>query len=253
MAHKEMTNQTQIELSKKLREISGIVFNKEGKLFCHDDERAAIYQIDPFNGEILKVFTFGLFVKRGDFEDITMAGDTFYMVESDGRIYEFREGADKEQVDYKVYETDLDNDSNVEGICYDPDENTLLLALKGKPGDGLDEKDNRAVYSFSLATKKLNPRPRFVLDKNIILKESKEKDFAPSAITYNPANDHFYITAAVGNIMVEINRQGKIVSLTKLNRKLHEQPEGIAFKDSQHLYISDEGKKHGTLTIYEID
>lgn len=253
MAHVQMENQAQIKLSHKLREISGIVFDKKGRLFCHDDERAVIYQLDPSTGDILKIFTFGLFIKRGDFEDITIAGDTFYMVESGGTIYEFREGSDKEQVDYNVYDTNLDKNPDVEGICFDPKENTLLLALKGDPGAGLDKNEKRAVYSFSLTTKKLNPKPRFILDINTILTESKEKDFAPSAITYNPVNDHFYIIAAVGNVMVEINRQGKIVTLTKLSSKIHEQPEGIAFQDPSHLFISDEGKKHGTLTIYAVE
>lgn len=246
-------NENHIELSKKLREISGIAFDNKGRLFAHDDERAVIYELNPQNGEIIKLFSFGLMVKRGDFEDIAIAGETFYMVTSNGVLYRFNEGSDKARVEYDTFRTDLHSNADVEGLCYDPESDALLLALKGNPGSGLDPDKKKAVYSFSLKTMKLDPEPRFVLDIDTITDESKEDDFAPSAIAYNAWKDRFYVIAAVGNVIVELNRAGEILSIEKLSHKLHDQPEGIDFPSKNVMYISDEGKKHGTLTFYETE
>ena len=80
-------NATQVNLSKKLKEISGIAFSQDGRLFGHDDERAVIYQINPDNGDIIKSFYFGLLVKKGDFEDMEIVGEDFYLITSAGIIY----------------------------------------------------------------------------------------------------------------------------------------------------------------------
>lgn len=240
----------QVTLSSKLKEISGIAFSKDGKLFAHDDERAVIYQLDPANGKIIKSFYFGLLVKRADFEDIEIVNDDFYMISSDGLIYRFKEGADKERVDYETYSTDLKSANDVEGLCYDPATNSLLLALKGHPGAGLSKK-KKAVYSFSLLSLELEKLPRFILDADEIKDLSKENDFAPSAIARHTETGNFFIVASSGNLIVELNAKGKIINVNRLDRKIHSQPEGIAFSDKLSLFISDEGKKYGTLTEYK--
>lgn len=245
----EKDNATQVNLSKKLKEISGIAFSPDGRLFGHDDERAVIYQINPRNGKIIKSFYFGLLVKKGDFEDIEIVGEDFYMVTSSGIIYKFKEGADGQRVDFEAFDSGLKKHNNVEGLCYDPATNTLLLALKGGPGPDLDN-DYKAVYSYYLASAKRESKPRFVMDKKKIKKLSDENDFEPSGIARNPLTGDFYVIAASGNLMVQINPAGEIQSVQKLSRKLHNQPEGITFSKDGTLYISDEGKKQGTLTIY---
>lgn len=242
-------NATQVNLSHKLKEISGIAFSPDGRLFCHDDERAVIYQIDPVTGDIIKSFYFGLLVKQGDFEDIEIVGKDFYLITSNGILYKFKEGADDQRVDYEALDTDLGKHNNVEGLCYDPATNTLLLALKGDPGAGLD-KDYKAVYSFYLSSHKREQKPRFVLDKKELKKLSDEKDFEPSGIARHPVTGDFYVIAAAGNLMVQLSPDGVVQSVQQLNRKLHDQPEGIAFSNDGKLYISDEGKKQGTLTVY---
>ena len=242
----------QIELAKKLHEISGIAFDAKGRLFAHDDERAVIYQLDPQNGEIIKSFYLGLLVIEADFEDIAIVGNTFYLIASNGDLYTFKEGKNEERVEFTTIETGLHHRNNVEGLCYDPETDALLFALKGDPGNDLNEKKFRAVYSFSLKTGKLSPEPRFILDISEIEKHSKEKDFAPSGIVRDPVTGHFLVLASVGNVLVELDRKGNILSVEKLSKKHHYQPEGIDFQNAKNLYISDEGKKHGVLSRYKI-
>ena len=85
------------------------------------------------------------------------------MVTANGLIYKFQEGQDDQQVDFEVFQTGLKKAHDVEGLCHDPETNSLLLALKGEAGKGLG-KNKKAIYSFSLATNRLSDTPRFVLD-----------------------------------------------------------------------------------------
>jgi hypothetical protein len=49
----------------------------------------------------------------------------------------------------------------VEGLCYDPETTSLLLACKDYPGKGFEK--NKAVYSFALHTITLDEKPRFLI------------------------------------------------------------------------------------------
>lgn len=253
------------KLSKQLSEISGLTFNDKNELFAHNDEKSVVYQLDYSSGEILKKFTVGNKTIKEDFEGISFANDKFYLVTSNGDLYEFPEGKDKEEVKYKKYKTFLDADNDVEGLCYDPKSNSLLLACKGNPGKKL--KGNRAVYEFSLKDKKLKKKPRFLLPVEEIMENYKSnfssklgeffliKDdtFAPSGIEFNPTTGNYFVLSFKGRMIIEITSNGKIVNQYLLDPKNHRQPEGIAFTSDNKMIISDEsaGKK-ATLTVYTL-
>src|SRR4030095_13496599 len=113
------------------------------------------------NGNIIKRFSLGEFPVKEDFEDITFANGKFYLLKSTGDIYEFEEGEDNGRVEYKIYKTELNHANDVEGLCYDPETNSLLLACKGASGTG--DNEDKAIYSFTLNDKKLNNNPRFLI------------------------------------------------------------------------------------------
>jgi len=224
-----------IKLPDELKEISGITITPDGRLFAQQDEFGYIYQIDLTNGNIIKRFALGNPVIKGDFEDLTYINGKFYMLRSDGDLFEFSEGKDGESVEYNYYKTALKRSNDVEGLCYDPLTNSLLLACKGESGTG-DSKE-KSVYSFSLDSMKLNDSPRFTMQLSEI-----KKNFHPSGIQYNPKTGRFYIIAAAGSEIIEIDKDGKIIGSNKLHQSIHEQPEGIAFGPDNTLYISNEGK-----------
>lgn len=242
----------QILLGKELKEISGIAFSKEGKLFCHNDEKGIVYQVDLNTGDIIKRFKLGMLTINRDFEDITIVDDTFYLVTSDGILFRFKEGQDKESVDYKGFKTGLNKKNNVEGLCYDPETNYLLLACKDDPGNGYEK--YKAVYAYSLTENKLIPKPQFLLPLKELEKFSKENKFEPSGIARHPQTGHFFIIAASGSMIVEISKSGQILAMEHLKEKYHTQPEGIAFKSADELWICDEGQKNkGTITLYRLN
>jgi uncharacterized protein YjiK len=260
------TNPTSIKLSKKLNEISGLACTPDGRLFAHSDEAAILYEINQTSGEISKTFSVGKKTVKEDFEGLAIVNNFFYLVSSNGTIYEFSEGKNEKDVKYIKYKTKLSSRYDVEGLCYDPQTNALLLACKGYPGKNY--KNNRAIYSFSLTTKELDKEPRFLLPIKKIIKEDKydfirklgeffflptENTFAPSGINKHPSTGTFFIIAARGNAIIEISDLGEILGKALLKKEFHNQPEGITFLPDQSLIIADEGgSKRATLTKYPL-
>ncbi|RJP63246.1 MAG: hypothetical protein C4539_16870 [Ignavibacteriales bacterium] len=243
-------NVSSTELPKALKEISGMAVTKDGRVFAHNDERAVICQVDVNSGEIIKSFSVGKKALRGDFEDIAIVDKKFYLITSDGYLIEFTEGRDKSSVDYKRYETGLSASYNIEGMCYDDETNSLILACKDYPGNGYN--GYRTCYSFSLASNKLDKKPKFVLPIKYITGKIGIKDFKPSGISKNPASGSFFIISANDNGIIEVSPDGKVIAQSKLPKHIHEQPEGIAFLPDKTLLISDEGKTVGSITKYPL-
>ncbi|MGD9900410.1 MAG: SdiA-regulated domain-containing protein [Calditrichaceae bacterium] len=243
-----MGNSVLIE-NPELREISGLASSEDGRLFCHNDEKGIVYEINPADGKIVKKFFPGKKIIKADFEGLAIVDDWFYMVTSSGKIFEFREGQDGAFVDYSVYDTGLPAKCDVEGLCYDPETDCLLLACKGYPGKGYE--GSKAVYSFSVKTKSLVKEPRFLLQEKLLKKMTGITNFHPSGIERNPVTGTFLIISARGKSIVEISRDGEILGHADLDKKIHEQPEGITFSSDLDIIISDEGKKTGKLSVYK--
>ncbi|MFZ1322471.1 MAG: SdiA-regulated domain-containing protein [Ignavibacteria bacterium] len=233
-----------VNVPRELVELSGITFTPDYRLFGMQDESGVIYQIDVTTGGIIKKFAIGNSVIKGDFEDIAFVDGYFYLLESNGNLFEFKEAGDKEYSEYKLYMTELSKSSDAEGLCYDPETNSLLIACKGRSGTG--DKNEKAVYSFSLSEKKLDPNPRFVIPISEV-----NNHFNPSGIERYPMTGSFFIIAANGSEIIEITKEGEIMDRHSLNDKIHTQPEGIAFSKENELLISSEGKSGGgSIVIY---
>ncbi len=251
------------QLPKKLRELSGLAMTADSRLFAHDDEQAKIHQIDYTSGKVIKSFSVGKKTLRGDFEGLAIANNIFYLVSSNGILFEFKEGNDGDHVDYVKYKTHLGSKNDVEGLCYDPLTNCLLLACKGDPGKGYS--GYKTIYSFFLSDKKLSKKPRFMisikeLSENIEKNFSQqladffqisETSFAPSGIEIHPDGTSFFILSAQGRLIVEVSLEGRILGIAELNKENHPQPEGITFIPEKDLIIADEGRNgKATITVY---
>jgi len=238
----------QFELNKNLQEISGLAVNTDNHFLTHNDERGVIYKISSEDGEILSRFYFGMLVKKADFEGIARTDSFIYLVTSKGQLIQMPEGENNTSVDFEVFKTGLSKKYNIEGLCHDPETSSLLLMCKEYPGRDLH--GFRAVYAFSLKSFRLDRIPRFIIDRDSVMNKLDIKSFKPSGIERVPQTGSFLIIAAQGNAIVEISSQGKILGMRKLNKKWHQQPEGITITDDQDLIIADEGKK-GILSVYK--
>ena len=246
----DFKNPVQYKLHKKLREISGLACSRDRKLFCHEDENGIIYQLDDSSGKIINKFNIDAPTIHRDFEGLAIVRDTFYLIVSSGELYEFTRPKISEASSYKIYQTGLAKYNNVEGLCYDPATNSLLLACKESSSNS---PDNRSIFSFDLVEKKLILEPRFILSIKELEHRFKMKNFSPTAIEYNSKTNTYFILSSHVKAIIEITTDGKILNCIRLSGKLHKQPEGLTFNSDGNLIISDEGK-HGnaSLTIYKL-
>jgi uncharacterized protein YjiK len=244
-------NPAQFKLPKKLSEISGLAITEEGELLCHDDEQAVVYRLDLRTGKVLGQFSFGSGFLEDDFEGIAVRGDTIYIVNSSGDLFEFPGMPDKKRTSFRLYKTALSSKNDVEGLEYDPVTNCLLLACKGDPGKGFE--GDKAVYSFSLATKVLEPSPRFLIDHKKVEKASKGA-FNPSGIALHPVSGTFFVISADGHAVIEVDRSGRMLAQQEIPKSVNTQPEGITFAPDNAMILCNDGQGGtGTITRYEVE
>lgn len=241
-----------VKLSRRLKEISGLTTTPDGRLFCHNDEKGFVFELDKNTGKVIKEFYLGSWVVEADFEAIAFAKGRFYLVTSSGYIYEFKEGQNKAPVGYNVYTSGATSRFNVEGACYDPVTNSLLLACKDYPGKNYS--GYRAVYAFSLADYSINEIPRLLIPLSKIDGRYNLDDFHPSGIAYCKRSDTFFILSAKGEkAIMEMDRFGNVLNVEKLKDKDHRQPEGIVVMPDNDLIIADEADgEEATLTTYKL-
>lgn len=244
-------NPTQFNLPRRLSEASGLAFSPDGRLFCHNDELGIVFQVNYTDGSIVKQFSLGRIAVRADFEGIALAGEWFYLVSSNGNIYEFKEGKDNGHVSYEVYKTPLNPNNDVEGLEYDGETRCLLLACKGDPGKG--HKGYKAVYAFSLADKKLIEKPRLLIPLSVVVKKGHGGEFNSSGIAKHPKSGTYFIISANDRSIIEITEKGDVLAQKDIPQKVNEQPEGIAFAPDLSMIICNDMKGGpGKMTVYPL-
>ncbi|MGH7454343.1 MAG: SdiA-regulated domain-containing protein [bacterium] len=247
----------QHKLARELSEASGLSFTRDGRLLCHNDEQGAVYEVDYRTGKILSRFYLGKFlVYRDDLEGIATKGDTIFMVNSSGAILRFLPGKDGEKVAFQTFKTPLSVRNDVEGLAYDPVTDCLLLACKGEASVDYRNPlpaDQKAVYAFSLKTYKLLLKPRFLIPVLKITATTGGKEFNPSSIERHPITGHFFVLAANGNALVEMDANGNLIGASSLPKAANPQPEGLAIAPDGTIIICNEGSgktKVGKLCVY---
>lgn len=251
-------------LSSKLTEISGLSLSPDGKsLLAVNDEQGKLFYLDKKDGEIIRTVKFG---KGADYEGVETVGEQVYVVESNGTLHKIKD-LQKDDPDTKKYDTPLNSKYDVEGLAYDPNKNWLLLACKGKAGNGPEYKGSRAIYAFDIESKELIEKPVFLVNRdaigdyfatddiseklvNLLGPEYATNAFAPSGIAIHPKTSDICIVSSVGKLFIILSPTGKILHMEKLESSIFKQPEGICFDKNGTLYISTEGKG-GKAKLYQ--
>ncbi|RYF88303.1 MAG: hypothetical protein EOO03_08735 [Chitinophagaceae bacterium] len=222
------------DLPSELEEVSGIAWMDADRFICVQDEKGVIFIFNTKTGSIEKQIPFA---DPGDFEGLTLAGNTAWAVRSDGVLYEVNM-SNGNTTEYKNF---LKAANNIEGLCYDAAGKRLLLA--GKDGDE-SFAGYKCVYAFDLHKKKLQEIPAYKIDLNDPLLagsgKNKSKALRPSAIGIAPGNKNIFITDGPSSKLVELNSKGDLKKIYKLGKNFH-QPEGISFSPDGRMFISNEG------------
>lgn len=238
----------QWRLPNRLNEISGLALAADGRLFAVADEAAIVYELDYDVGRLRKAFALGSPVVRGDFEGIAVVGDAFYLVTSDGVIFESGDGGDGAQLDYKNYPTGLGERCEIEGLAGDPVRGRLLLVCKEARGDG----NALFVFAWSLAERRVLADGGFELPWREIATRIGKRRFNPSGIALAPDGGSLLLVAARQKALAELTPAGRLVAALRLPLdRRHRQPEGIELARDGRLLIADEGGSHrARLAVY---
>lgn len=234
-------------LPQDLDEISGVALTPDGRLLAHGDERAQISEIDFRRGVVTKQFVVGAPIIRADLEAIAVANDVIFLLGSNGILYEFREGANGERVNYTSIDTHLGKECEFEGLAYDSTLSSLLLACKNVDLKGA--KDKMVIYRWKLhgGGKRLS---RLEVPLAPILQALGEKEFHPSDITVDPITGNYVLIAGIEEAIVQVTPDGQLVFARPL-RGNHHQPESIAITRDSILIIGDEATRQpAVLTLY---
>jgi uncharacterized protein YjiK len=229
-------------MPESLKEISGLALTTDGRLFGHGDGHAHVFEIDFRRGVVVKEFTLADHGQalKGDFEGIAITDDRrMFLIESDGKLYEFKEGADSGKVDYTEYDTGLKDECEFESVAFERTLNSLLLACKRVFNKS--RKDSLVVFRWKLTgdSSRVARLSHFSVPLKEAIGANDWDGLHPSDITVDPLNGDYVMIASREKAILEITPAGKVVFSRPLPGE-HDQAEGVAITKDSLLIISDE-------------
>lgn len=236
---KEVEISQKWELPEILDEVSGIFLLENNRMACVQDEQGIIFIYDLNRSSIEREIKFA---GNGDYEGITVAGTTAYILRSDGVIIEVV-NFEEEPLTSVIHNIGLPAKYDFEGISHDPGNNRLLLAIKDKAGE-----EYKPVFAFDLSMKQLQEEPAYKIyfdDPVFDILESKktERLIRPSEIKIHPVTGKIYILDAEIPKLLILDPSGKAESLHVFKKEQFAQPEGLAISEEGEIYISNESGK----------
>lgn len=222
----------------ELKEISGLALTSRGTVLTHDDEIGKIYEIDPKAGIILKRFTLsGL--PHGDFEAITIVGTDVYLLESNGKIYRFKEGADGAEVPYSKYDTHLGKECEFESMAFEADSSRLVLVCKKVLMKGANH--DMVIYRFPMPLTDSTRPTVITVPMSELAGANRWKSFHASDMNIDPVTGNYVIIASRQRAIAVVTPEGDVVRSGPIPAAAeHNQAEGVAITKDNLLLISDE-------------
>ena len=233
----------------QLREISGLALTQRGTVLTHDDNVGRISEIDPRTGVLLKSFALSG-QQKGDFEAIAIAGQDIYLLESSGKLFKFREGADGTQVPFTVYDTKLGKDCEFESLTYEADSSRLLMACKRLLNQGEEKVKELRIYALPLPLGSQAAMAAISIPIDELRGRNKWKNFHASDMAIDPLTGNYVIIASREKGYVVLTPDGDVVRAEALPGE-HRQPEGVAITKDSLFVVSDESNvKPPKITVY---
>jgi len=254
-----------------LHEISGITAIDSLSIACVQDENGAVFIFDLLKNKISDRLMFNI---NGDYEGITQVGNKFYILRSDGMLFEI-ENTEQSVLKKEIFLTGIPAKNN-EGLCYDKQNNRLLIAPKDNFDKETVKKGKRPVYGFDLSESVFIKEPvfnfdlsdikKFALDSKVIDEEKNNKgkdkkkkekneseiEFKPSELGIHPHTKDIYVLSGTENMLFVFDSAGTVKYIEKLKTDLFINPEGITFLNNGDMFISNEGQnRRATLLRFD--
>ena len=233
----------------QLREISGLALTQRGTVLTHDDNIGRVSEIDPKTGVLVKSFALSG-NQKGDFEAITIAGQDIYLLESSGKLFKFREGADGSQVAFTVYDTKLEKECEFESLTYEADSSRLLMACKRLKNQAEGKVKELRIYFLPLPLGNRTAMTAMSIPIDEVRGKNNWKNIHPSDMTIDPSTGNYVVVASREKALVVLTPDGDVVRSEPLPGE-HRQPEGVAITKDSLLIVSDESNvKPPKITLY---
>jgi len=232
------------ELPKKLREVSGLAYGPDERVFALNDEKGIVYEIDMVAAEItpvLKIRNVDGKIVRADFEGLAFLGNEFYLVTSKGKLYRSKltPGQENNTPLEDITDTGLSKVCEIEGLSSHED----FLYIVCKTNYLRQDKDYLLIFEYDPETAQTSPYLR------VAYADLNRKVLNPSGIAVT--ENEIFIVSAIQGVLTRLDRKGNFIRDLELDKKRHRQTEGILVHDSGAIVLADEGKKkHGKITVY---
>lgn len=226
------------DLPQVLDEVSGIAWIGEDRIACVQDEDGIIFIYNLKTSRIEDEIKFG---SGGDYEGIAIVEKDAYVLRSDGILIEVTNFLEEDpQTQRHVTKINRLAGINIEGLCADPADNRLLLAVKERKGSS----KQKEIYAVDMKQKAVESKPVFMVNfSDPIFNNVKEKEkFMPGEIGIHPQTGEFYILDGSNPKLLIAEKDGTPKELFILNIREFGNPEGLTFSPDGALYISNEAE-----------
>lgn len=226
------------KLDLKLTEISGITWDAKNNVFLSvNDEAGKLFFLDKENKVILSEYTFG---DKGDYEDVAILNGIPYVLRSNGTIFKIIKDSTGKVYGLEAGTFGLSGTNDFETLYSDPSRNALVLICKNCQSDDANTVSAFAFYPDSIG---FDNKPLYSIDVRKVreLAPIKSVKLQPSAAAIHPILQKLFILSSASSQLVIADLNGKVESVYSLSKKLFPQPEGITFRGSGDMYISNEG------------
>jgi hypothetical protein len=176
-----------------------------------------------------------------------LADSTFYVLESNGNIIQFR-FIRPDSVIAKEHVSTIPGKNEFEILYRDPRNKNLVLLCKDCEAD---DKNSLSAFAFNTDSNSFVTNPVFVMDIRKIedLMDEKKVRFKPSAATVHPLTNELFIVSSINKVLVVADLNGVPKAVHKISPKIYKQPEGMAFTPRGDLLISNESADIGAANI----
>jgi len=233
------------KLDLKLKEISGLVWDREKEQFlAHYDESGSLFVLDKASLQIMSPSPYK-FGSKGDYEDIALYNGTPYLLISNGTVIKVNRDSTGAVVSgEKVGQIGITGTNDFETMYADTARKALVIVCKNCV---MDDKAQVSAFAFYPDSIGFVNEPVYRMDaakiKEIAVKEGHHKTskFQPSAASIHPVLKKLYIISSASSQLVVADLNGNPEEVYELGEKLFPQPEGLTFKNDGTMYISNEG------------
>jgi hypothetical protein len=225
------------KLDLKLKEISGLAWDtKRNEFLAHYDEAGKLFVLDKETKMIKGEYEFG---QKGDYEDIAILNNIPYVLESKGVITKIiRDSSGVRGVE--AGKIGISGTNDFETMYADTARNALIIICKNCK---MDDKAGVSAFAFYPESGHFDTTPLYTIDAEEVEKLSPHKTskLQPSAAAIHPKLNKLFIISSASSLLVITDLKGKVESVFELGKKLFPQPEGLTFKSTGDMYISNEG------------